>query len=213
MKREQLDNISVCKVYWLSSSKDGEIRYVGQTQTSLSKRLASHLNIANNTNSQSHVYRWIKKELEQGNGINIHLLEDNAVLNESEIRWIDFYRKAGANLTNISAGGDRGCFGIKRSEETKKLMRHPKSVETRIKMMKPKSSATKSKMKVAQIGNTKSRGEANRHAVLNQESVVRIKILLANGGSVTKIAREYGLQKAAISKIKNGRTWKHVSLL
>ena len=197
-------------MYWLSSSEDGEMRYIGQTQTSLSRRLASHLNSARNTNSQSHVYRWIRKELAQGNGITIHLLEDGAILDESEIRWIEYHRNIGANLTNISKGGDRGCFGIKRSEATKELMRHPKSVATRIKMMKPKSCETKSKMKVAQIGNTKSRGEANRHAVLNAESVVRIKTLLASGSGVTELAKIYGLQKSAISKIKTGRTWKHV---
>ena len=47
--------------------------------------------------------------------------------------------------------------------------------------------------------------------ILDIKDVSNIKAILKSGFSCTEIAALYGVQKSAISKIKVGRTWKHVA--
>ena len=100
--------------------------------------------------------------------------------------------------------------GSKRSDEVKQRMRKPKSEATRQKMRKPKSEETRKKMSLAQVGNTKGRGSSNRNAKLSSEDVKTIKQRLLQGDGVCALAREYGVQKSCVSKIKLGRSWSHI---
>lgn len=54
-------------------------------------------------------------------------------------------------------------------------------------------------------------GERHGRAKLTRASVVKIKQQLADGGSPAVIARRFGVQRAAVSKILHGYTWTHVS--
>jgi hypothetical protein len=54
-------------------------------------------------------------------------------------------------------------------------------------------------------------GAHNPNATLTTPDVLRIRELLKTGlVSLAEIAAMFGVQKAAIQKIKNGRTWKHI---
>jgi group I intron endonuclease len=59
------------------------------------------------------------------------------------------------------------------------------------------------------ISKTK-RGENNPNAKLTTEDVVKIKQLLGEGVSQTKLSKIYGVNYNVINNIRMGRTWKHV---
>ena len=107
----------IVKVYGLSSSEDGEIRYIGQTTQTLKKRLDSHVHHPKRTD-YLYVCRWIKTVRDAGFSVQCTLLEDNAVWNESERSWIAKFKESGARLTNATDGGD-GILGRVVSQETR----------------------------------------------------------------------------------------------
>lgn len=106
----------VCTIYTLSDPNTGEIRYIGQTTSVLSKRLTDH--IASARKGKNYLHNWIKS-------VNyspiIELLEDNAVWNESEIYWIEQFRQWGFRLVNSTKGGD-GILGHKFTTESRLKM-------------------------------------------------------------------------------------------
>lgn len=204
----QKDSGIKCTVYGLYSTEDGIIRYVGQTIQSLNRRLHQHLADSKRVDYRS--YRWIRKVLRSGYEIKIAAIEEDCVLGEAEKAWICYYKRITPNLTNVCEGGNSGPIGVKRSEETIRKMRGPKSEQHKANMRKPRSDETKALMSLSQIGNTKSRGESNRHAKLSIADVKTIRLLLSDNMSLSKIGSLFGLQKSAISKIKTGRTWSHI---
>lgn len=203
---------AIWNVYSLCSSEDERIRYVGQTTPPIRKRLAQHLSDARNRCSDYPVQRWILKAERNGHKISIELLEDRCERDLSEIEWIAFFRSVYNDLTNVSNGGDHGLIGRKHTDETLQKMRKPKSEYTRQRMRKPKSIEARRNMSLGQLGNTKSQGESNRHARLTVEKVIDIKRKLMEGIGGSQLAREYGLKKSAISKIRVGRNWSHVTV-
>jgi hypothetical protein len=54
------------------------------------------------------------------------------------------------------------------------------------------------------------RGEENNHAKLTEAQVAQIRIDFANGKSLNKVAKEYGLNLKTTQSIRRGTTWKHV---
>lgn len=55
-----------------------------------------------------------------------------------------------------------------------------------------------------------SNGEKNSHAKLTEKDVLEIRKRLKNGESGSALAREYGVQKTAISRIKLRKSWSHL---
>ena len=199
-----------CKVYGLSSSEDGRIRYIGQTTQTLRRRLAQHLADAKRKQSHIHCYRWIRKTISAGEKIQIHLIESDCVVDLDETKWIEIYRRLCPDLTNTLNGGQHGRLGFKCSEETRQRMRKPKSAEARKNMSQPRSPETRAKMSLSQMGNTKGRGEANGNSKINNLIVVEIRKKRAAGISCITIAKEYGITKSSVSKVVLGHSWAHV---
>lgn len=104
----------ITTVYGLKSSGGGGIRYVGQTQRSLEQRLCSHLRGAKKR--ECRLERWIRSVLKTGNKIEIFTIEENAILHESEKKWIRHYRVCGVDLVNVTDGGE-GNHGYKWTKE------------------------------------------------------------------------------------------------
>ena len=182
------------KIYGLCLQSDGRIRYIGQTSRDLSKRLIEH-KWASTTDSELPVMRWIRKH----DDVIITLLEEYAEYDVSEIKWIKFFRSINNDMLNVLDGGQGIPLGYKHTQCTKD------------RMSKPKSEVTKLKMSVAQIGNHKSQGEHNRTAVLNSTDILVIRDMVSRGISLSNVAKEFNVQKAAIWKIKEKRTWKHIA--
>lgn len=102
-------------VYGLSTSSDDRVRYVGQTIAPLKTRLRGHLRWARK-GEKSALFGWIRKHLANGDEIMINPIVRDAVLHETEIQIIAFYRAAGAKLVNSTNGGE-GFVGLPRSKE------------------------------------------------------------------------------------------------
>lgn len=163
-------------VYALASSKEPDIiRYIGRTKSnSPDKRLISHKNHMRR-GTKTHVYNWMRSVYRDNDYVIATLIEPNLSWEESGEReryWIKFYREQGADLTNISLGGD-GSFSV--SQETRDLM----SKNRKGKSPSPQAHAA---AKFANIGRIKTKEE-------------RIKISNANKGK-----KRTAEQCSAISK-------------
>lgn len=149
------------------------IRYVGQTILPVGVRLGKH--IAQCRYRQTYSKSWIKSLLRDGVTPEYRVLEeveDDAQLDEAEIRWIAKLRAEGHRLTNIAEGGSSGNRGRKRGsmpQETRDKIGaanrgKSKSAEARAKMSAahlerlhlrprgPMSEATKAKIAAVLTG-------------------------------------------------------------
>ena len=54
------------------------------------------------------------------------------------------------------------------------------------------------------------KGSQLKVSQLNEEQVLEIKVFLKNGLTCGEIARQYGVSRKIISRIKNNDTWKHI---
>jgi len=107
-------------VYTLASSRDGEVRYVGQTVQKLCDRRRQHICDANRRRSTA-VQKWIARELAAGFQILIQPAIADAVLHRTEIEMIAKYRAEGYRLLNLTDGGEgtlgrRGNTGNRRPD-------------------------------------------------------------------------------------------------
>lgn len=107
----------VVTVYYLASSEDGRIRYVGQTVQDPKKRIDAHRRIPKQY-AANPIYRWIRKLLDNGYELKWGILENNAIWAESEKRWIRILREQECDLLNLTDGGD-GTRGVVWSAKSK----------------------------------------------------------------------------------------------
>lgn len=107
-------------VYTLASTRNGEVRYVGQTVQSPTTRLRQHKCVAQGRRATA-VQRWIAREIAEGFEIVIAAIATDAVLHDTEIALIAKYRADGYRLLNLTEGGEgtvgwRGNKGNKRPD-------------------------------------------------------------------------------------------------
>jgi len=112
--------ISKNLIYAYLDPRNGLIRYIGKSTIGLDRPKNFHAH-------GQHCGNWIKNLTTDNLEPEILILEelsDNASIeeiNEAEIFHISYWRFLGANLTNLTVGGD-GIPGLKHSEETKLKM-------------------------------------------------------------------------------------------
>lgn len=223
-------------VYGLASSEDGVIRYIGQTSRSLATRLQWHLTWTLRERDKSRRTAWIKSILRRGFGLNIVVIEADAVKDESEMRWIARYREVGHDLVNGSAGGDN-CIGVPKTAEhrakiaaaltgrkspwtsernraTKGKPGHPSTPETNAKIAaahlgKPKPSTGERNRKIEWTPAMRAKlREANRR--LSDGDVRQIKAMLAAGSPQAAIAARFNVSVSTISGIKRGKKFRDI---
>lgn len=104
------------KIYALKHPDTLEVRYVGKTVRSLSRRLGNHIDNAKRSKHNKHLSNWILKILALGKRPVIELIEeiDYSIWQEREKYWIRQY----PNLVNLTIGGD-GCEGFLHDEATR----------------------------------------------------------------------------------------------
>lgn len=200
----------LCSIYGLYSTEDTVVRYIGQTTQQSKTRLQQHLAEATRPPGASHCHRWIRKVLRTGYEIGIVVLEENCVWNEAERKWIAEYRKRNPGImTNLSDGG---CgYAGKRSDETRQRMRWPRTEQQKERLRALLASpSVRKKIAIGQRGNARGRGEKNGQAVLTEKDVIEIRKKLHDGISLSVIGKAHGVTKAAVSKIRTGRTWRHL---
>ncbi len=113
-------------IYGLSSSLNvDEIRYIGITKKP-ANRLSNHKYYSTKkTNKRAN---WVKKVLQGGNQLILTILEDGLTTEDAkkkEIEYILLFKSFGANLVNLTSGGD-GVNNYVPSSETKQKQREAK---------------------------------------------------------------------------------------
>lgn len=132
-------------IYGLTSSDAPEtVRYVGQTWQKLNRRLVLHRYQSKNITAHTPVGKWIRSKLEKGLSINIISLKENAKWDSDEIVMIKELKAQGANLLNLSEGG-QGTHPQKLGPEARKKI--SKALKG-----KPKSAAHKAAMSLGRMG-------------------------------------------------------------
>lgn len=97
-------------VYTLSSSRNSEVRYVGQTTQTIAARLRQHRSDSS-VRCSTPVRKWIAREIAAGFEIMINAVVTDANLHATEIEIIAKYRAQGYRLLNITNGGE-GTLGF-----------------------------------------------------------------------------------------------------
>lgn len=113
-------DIRPVKIYVLKHPDTLEVRYVGKTVRSLSRRLGNHIANAKGNKHNKHLSNWIINILNNNKRPIIELLEecDYSVWQEREQYWISQF----PNLINLTKGGD-DCLGFIQDESTKEKLR------------------------------------------------------------------------------------------
>lgn len=107
------------KVYMLFDLDEPDhARYIGQCKSCVDRRVSGHFKDAANDTENRHVCNWIKSI---NFNVGYRILEEDAIWNESEIKWIAKLKAEGHKLTNMTDGGE-GSIGCKRSEEFKRKL-------------------------------------------------------------------------------------------
>lgn len=101
-------------IYALCHPVTNEIRYVGKS-INPNKRYQTHCNGKWNT----HVSNWIHSLINKPIMIELEIVGDDWV--EAEQFWISYFKGLGAQLTNLTVGGE-GMIGYKATEETRKKL-------------------------------------------------------------------------------------------
>lgn len=98
-------------IYALTDPRTNEIRYIGKTVQKPKDRLSSH--VCPTRNKKTYCESWIKSLAKQGLRPTLVLIDRASDSNWQywERYYIDYYKKAGANLTNHTLGGDNHNLG------------------------------------------------------------------------------------------------------
>jgi len=185
-------------IYALLHPETKEVRYVGKT-IDLKARYANHCS----NNAKRHVCNWIKSLFPlKPEMILLEEVYKNWI--EAERFWIEYINFIGANLTNVSIGGD-GLLGYKHKPETiAKLKNKEVTEETRAKMKEswktrpPVSAETRAKMSESGKGNQRRKNIL--HATESKKKMSE-KRKLENLSKETRSNKSQG-QSNRISKLK-----------
>lgn len=106
-------------VYGMFSSRNGEIRYIGQTNGRIAVRLGQHLMMSRDR-PDSPLFDWMNAEIEAGYSLGMTKLIEGAQWHVDERLTIERYVASGANLLNFSKeqlSALRREIGLKKWEE------------------------------------------------------------------------------------------------
>jgi hypothetical protein len=199
-------------IYGLIDPRTNEIRYVGKTSQRLKYRISSHMRDTCNC----HRTHWLKELASIGStpiGTVLEEVHPGDSWQERERWWISELRASGKRLTNNTDGGD-GVSGL--PEETRKRMarvwvgrkHRPESIAkicaARVGFRHLQE--TKDWMRGLMRNRDITWGPSISAAVskLADADVALISNRLRDGERVKDIAKEYGLHRTTVSKIKMG---------
>lgn len=203
--------MSAVYIYGLYEPDTGALRYIGKSIRPF-ERLRNHIN----DKSRCHRTNWIRSLVARGLEPDIAIIEEirgEWPWQESERHWIAYAKKHGANLVNETSGGDgvsnlsddarakmkRTWTGRKHSADS--LVRIGNAARGR-----KHTEEHKTKMSTIMSGRVVTWGEKLSAALrkISAEQHKQIQERLAAGETGISLAREYGVHRTTLSKIKMG---------
>lgn len=183
-------------IYKLICPTSGEVRYVGKTVQSLTKRLYKHQYERSRNPSKKNSWLIGLEKLGLLFDVKIELVEECGIdkLNEREIFWIKFFKDSGCKLTNMTEGGDVGSLGHKHSQEAiEKIKKRAK--EPRAKM----SDEGKKNISKSLVGNLRHKGYKHNEETKKQISEIKKGTLSWNATPVLQLTKDGELVKEWVS--------------
>ena len=189
-------------IYGIINKINGKV-YVGQTGERFLRRYWHHQwKLRDGSHDNTYLQNaWNKYGEDNFNYVVLEVVEDSSLLDELEIKYIDYYKKNNSSYNMLLGGGGRR--GFKMSENTKKLI----AEKNRQHMLGTKHSEEAKK----KMSKTRSGRHINRSTdILNQEIVRNIKLLLIGGKSASEVSKELGVNYSLINNLISNNTWKTV---
>jgi hypothetical protein len=114
----------IVKIYYLISPNEPDhIRYVGQTSKKLlTTRLQEHITASLRSDRNAPVNKWIRELVVKPSIVLIEEIKNNqCVIDETERKWITYYRQTFPDLLNVKSGGNThsGYKGFRHTEQWK----------------------------------------------------------------------------------------------
>lgn len=202
---------------------DGVIRYVGLTTVDPARRLSDHRKKAHN--SKLPVYNWMRKHGRKNIQFKILATADSVTeLCELEMALIEEMRANGANLLNVTLGGETGSGWVGEDSPQAKL------TETQVRGIVSELAGGRPLQSIADdYGVARAticdidKGVTWKHvprpdgheprsrSVLNEDDVRAIRQALTEGARGIDLAAQYGVSRTVISGIRTGRLWKDIT--
>lgn len=189
-------------IYGIVNKTNGKA-YVGQTGERFLRRYWHHQwKLRDDSHDNMYLQNaWNKYGEDNFEYVVLEVVEDLSLLDELEIKYIDYYKQSNLSYNMLLGGGGRR--GFKMSENTKKLI----AEKNRQHMLGTKhSKETKKKMSETRTGK-----HINRSTDILNESIVRnIKLLLISGKSASEVSKELEVDYKLINNLISNNTWKTV---
>ena len=189
-------------IYGIINKINGKV-YVGQTGERFLRRYWHHQwKLRDNSHDNTYLQNaWNKYGEDNFDYVVLEAVRDLSLLDELEIKYIDYYKKNNLSYNILLGGGGRR--GFKMSDNAKKII----SGKNRQHMLGTKhSEETKKKM-----SETRSGRHINRSTdILNQDIVRDIKLLLISGKTASEVSKELGIDYKLINNLIANNTWKTV---
>jgi hypothetical protein len=200
-------------IYGLVDPRTQEIRYIGKSIRP-KERLMNHCNEPPSNCHRSHWIQELKRLGIKPDMIFLESVSGEWPWQESEKWWIKHGRDNGWPLTNNTDGGD-GVEGLPPETQAKikaawKGRKHRPETIAKLKAaraLRPFHSAeTRARMSAAQKGRVITWTDKLAVAIrkFSPEQVEEIRSRITNGEGVQSIAKEFGVHRTTISKIKMG---------
>ncbi|WP_449104103.1 hypothetical protein [Pseudomonas veronii] len=227
-----------CTVYGLRDSRDGVVRYIGQTSSSLARRMYAHICESKTGTEPKHA--WIRSGRAEGGIVEIFALVENADKDAEEVRQIEAHRASGLILFNVTGGGaglsqctdstrlklsastyrrfTDSAERAKTSAGTRSAMQRPEVLEklalaARARWSDEEAKADQAKKVSERFECPKQRADqSDRTAKLTNDQVIEARRLRRAGYKLSELCEIYGLCKASMSALCSGKTFKHLPL-
>ena len=193
----QIRNENNCKVY------------IGQAVDIVGRWCVHRCQLAKGIHHSPHLQRaWIKygedafsfSILEEVNILGMQKEQANKLLTSRDQWWMDNKKAANTSHGYNIAPTASSLFGYKHRPEVVEANRQRQLG----KKMPPSFSQKMSE---------RHRGSKNPIAKLSEEKVVEYRRRMAEGESGNSLAKEAGISRCTMNKVKLGETWKHVPLI
>lgn len=189
-------------------NKINNVVYIGQTKQRYIKRYWLHnWKLKKQCHDNERLQRaWNKYGIENFEFFIIEITDDANLLDELEIKWINFYRSQNLSY-NMDNGGRYGKKDLPMSEKTKRLI----GEKNRQHMLgRTHTSETKQKMSKSRTGQDYTR--YRKTTKLNDDIVFQIKTHLIKGMKATEVAELLNVDYKHINNIIANNIWDNIKV-